>query len=200
MGMGGGDGAQKAAQRSEAERDARVQKTTGQINAIYDSPAREGQIQQYGKDLFSYLQSDLDKKNTNAQRDLKFSLARSGLTGGRQQIDAGQLLGEEYQGGLREATRRAQGGMADLRSADQQARLQLTQLAQQGLTGSEAYIRANQAMQAALGSQRAADTAQGVGDIFGSVLQAKTASEERKAKQRADELYTQTYTPFYGRQ
>jgi hypothetical protein len=191
MGMGGGDKAQKAAQRSEAERESRV-------SSIYDSPARQAQIDAYGGQLFDFLKSDLDKQNTNANRDLKFSLARSGLTGGSRQIDAGRTQGEEYQEGLLGASRRAEAGKADLRASDEAARLNLTNLANQGLTGSEAYIRATQAMQGALQGQRAQDTAQGLGDVFGSVLQAKTASEEAGARRRADRYYTDLYRPFFG--
>ena len=195
---GGGDGGQGAAQRNEAARQAGIDRTITDINRLYDSEGRRKQVTDYGADLLSYFTGDLNKQKTIADRDSKFALARSGQTGGSLAIDQGRQLGTDYQEGLLEAGRRAQSGMADLTAADEQSRLNLTSLAQNGLSATNAATQAAAAMRSALDNASATNKAMGLGNLFDSVTKAKTASETAAEKRRADRVYAQPYTPFYG--
>jgi hypothetical protein len=181
------------AARREAERQAKIDATIGEINTLYDSAGRKRQVAEYGADLLNYLTTDANRQKVNADRDLRFALARSGQVGGSVQVDKNRDLGEEYQRGILEAARRSQAGMANLKSADAQSRLNLTALAQNGLSTGSAASQAAASMQAALESASAGDRAQGLGDIFTSVASAKAASEKSAAQRRADKLYTTLY-------
>jgi hypothetical protein len=197
MGGGGGDPSAQA-RRDEQARQARIDTTITGVNQLYDAPERQAQITNYGNDLLSYFTRDLDKQKTVADRDLKFANARSGTIGGSLQVDQNRQLGTDYQEGVLNVGRKAQAGMADLRAADEQSRLNLTSLAQNGLSTTNAATQAAAAMRSALETSSAANKAQGIGDIFGSVLTAKNKSEESAAKRKADKIYAQPYTPFYG--
>lgn len=195
---GGGDGGAGEARRNEAARQAGIDRTITDINALYDSEGRKKQVTDYGAELLNYFTGDLNKQKTIADRDSKFALARSGQTGGSLAIDQGRQLGTEYQEGILEAGRRAQSGMADLQSQDEQSRLNLTSLAQNGLSQTNAATQAAAAMRASLASASATNKAQGLGQLFDSVSKAKTASETAAEKRRADRVYAQPYTPFFG--
>lgn len=198
MGAGGSNRAQREAQAEEKRRQEAISATTGRINSMFDDPAREAQRQQFGSDMLSFYMDDANRQKGSADRDLRFSLARSGLTGGSGAIDANRTLGEEYQRGVLEAQRRSQGAVADLRGQDEQARLSLTGLAQSGLDVGAAATQAASAMRASLEGANATARVQGMGDIFGSVATAKKRSEEWDSKRRADDLYTRYYGPFYS--
>jgi hypothetical protein len=187
-----------AAAEAEARRQAQIRGSIDKINQVYDAPGRQQQYADFGKSLTDFYMTDLNRQHGNAGRDLTFALARSGLTGGSAATDANAEQAREYQEGVADISRRAQKGIADLRSADESSRMNLIQLAQSGLTGAEAYNRATRAMQDALGSTSAAARVQGLGDIFGSAQRAKTASETRAAQRRADQYYTSQYQPFYA--
>jgi hypothetical protein len=197
MGGGGGDPS-AAARRDEAARQQRIDTTITGVNQLYDSPERQSQITNYGNDLLSYFTRDLDKQKTVADRELKFANARSGTIGGSLQVDQNRQLGQDYQEGVLNVGRKAQAGMADLRAADEQGRITLTSLAQNGLSQTNAVTQAAAAMRSALDTTSAANKAQGIGDLFGNVLTAKNKSEEAGAKRRADKLYAQAYTPFFA--
>lgn len=184
--------AEEAARRENA-RLAQIDRTVRGINDIYDGPARQRQIGQFGDDLLTFFREDADKQKVDADRNLRFAMARSGQTGGSVTVDANRRLGDEYTKGILEASRRAQAGMADLRQQDAQARANLIALAQQGLSLGSATQQGAASMQAALDSSSATARAQGLGDIFLSVASAKQRSEEAAARRRADSIYTTMY-------
>lgn len=197
MGSSGG-GAQRRAEQQERERQARIDQTTRQINALFDAPERQQQIADFRTAMQDFYLQDLNRQKGDADRDLTFALARSGLTGGSRQVDANRRLGEDYQRGILDADRRAQGAAADLRGQDEQARLNLTSLAQSGLSASSAATQAASAMRASLEGANASARVQGLGDFFGSVADIKRRSEEEAARRRADRMYTSMYGPFWG--
>jgi hypothetical protein len=192
---------QRAAEAAERERQAQIAGTQRRVNEIFDSPDRAAQRADFGAALRDLFNQDLQRQKGVADRDLKFALARSGQVGGSRQIDAGRTMGEEYQRGVLEAERRAQGGVADLMSRDEQARLQLSSLAQSGTNATAAAQQAAGALRANLESATADARAGGLGDLFGSVAEYKRSSDTAAEKRRADKDYMwsqQKYSPMFG--
>ena len=84
----GSNSAQREAQRAEAERQRRIAATTGQINAAYDAPGRQSQYDDFLKAVRQNYTDDATRQKRDVDRSQKFSLARSGLTGGSAAVDA----------------------------------------------------------------------------------------------------------------
>ena len=187
--MGTSNSGQKAAEQAERERQAAIANTQTQVNAIFDSPERAAQREAFGAAMRDLFQQDLGRQKETADRELKFALARMGLTGGSANIDAARTMGEEYQRGVLDSERRAQGAMADLLSRDEQARANLMALAQSGTNLTAATQQAAGALRANLEGARAAANVQGLGDIFGSVSEAAKRSREAGDRRRADINY-----------
>lgn len=182
--MGGNNDAQQAAQREESARQARVVDATRRIDSAFDSPGRQAQYTDFMAALRGLYRTDADKQKAVADRNLRFSLARSGLTGGSAAADARTTLGEEYSRGILDAEQRAQGGVADLRNADQQARLNLIQLANAGTGATSAATNAAAAMRANLSSAEATRRTQGLGDIFASTADTYRRQQTAAAARR----------------
>lgn len=195
----GSNKAQKAAEQQEKARQAGIDSTTQQINALFDSADRQQQITDFGKAMQDYYLQDLNRQKGDADRNLTFALARSGLTGGSRQVDANRRLGEDYQRGILEAERRAQGAQADLRGADEQSRLNLTSLAQSGLSATNAATQAAATMRTNLQAGMGSMKSDALGDFFGDVSQINANSQAAKEKREANRLYTSMYGPYYAR-
>ncbi len=165
--MGSSNRAAKQARADEQKRQARVAESTRRIDAAFDAPERQAQYDQYFGALRGLYRKDADRQKEVADRNLRFSLARSGLTGGSAAVDARNTLGEEYSRGILEAETRAQGGVADLRSADQATRLNLIQLANAGTDVTSAATNAAAAMRANLAAARGSNRTAALGDLFG---------------------------------
>jgi len=80
--MGSGNSATQAAANANAQSQAQIQNAVTGINAAYNSPARAQQIQTYGGNLQNYYDTQVNQQQAINARDLTFSNARSGLTGG----------------------------------------------------------------------------------------------------------------------
>lgn len=184
MGDGGAGKAQRAAEAAEAERQAGIKRAIGGINAVFDSPGRESQYSDYINAVRERLNSDASRQKAMADRRLRFSMARQGLTGGSAQVDANRTLGEDFSQGLLEAERRAQGAGSDLRAQDEQTRMNLIQLAQSGLDSTTAAQRAGAAMRASADTARSGAFAEGLGDIFGSTADIYRRQEDAAARRR----------------
>ncbi len=188
---GGGGAAAKEAQAQEQMRQTQIAGTTDRVNQIFDSPSRQQGYQGFALALRKYLTDALTREKGNADRGLKFSLARSGNTGGSLAVDANKNLGDEFSRGVLDVERRVQGGVADLRSSDEAARLNLTQLAQTGVDTGTAASQAAAAMQTNLGKARGANVAEGLGDTFaatGRAVKAGADAAEKRKQTRYAEL------------
>jgi len=106
------------------------------------------------------------------------------VNSGSQAVDQGRTLAEEFTEGLLKSERVAQGGLADLKAQDEQARLQLLGLAQTGLKAGTAASRASEAIQSNLAGASAAGLQEGVGDVFGKTANLFRAQEEAAARRR----------------
>lgn len=193
--MGSHDSAQKEAEKAERERRAQVEATQKQIESIYSSPSREADIKDLIAATQQYLGQDLDKQNNVAQRQAKFALARNGQTMGSYDADLHRDLGQQYLRGALEVTRRAQGAGNALRSADQQAKLDLFSQAAAGMDMTTASRNAAESMKAAAGMTRADALQSGLGDLFGTLSEVRKNSLETQGKNQA-EKYQYGSTPY----
>ena len=131
--MGSSDNsAQRAAERKERAREAQIQANTGQVNAIYDSPARAQQIEEFTNAVRQQYMGELQRQQGINSRQLDFSLARSGQTGGSLDRDQNKELGESFQRGVLRSEQGAQNSAAQLRGDDEASRNQLLALVQSG--------------------------------------------------------------------
>lgn len=174
----------EAAARAEAERQARIKDTIGHVNAVYDAPERQKQYSDFVSAVRDKYLQDATRQKSVADLQNKFSIARSGLSGGSQAVDSKRQLGEEFQQGVLQSESKAQGALGQLKNADNQSRLNLIQLAQGGLDATTAAGRALANTQTGLESARADATSQGLGDIFaGSAAALKKQQESAALRQ-----------------
>jgi hypothetical protein len=202
--MGGGGGtssAQKQADANEAERQRKIAESTGAINKMFDDPARQAQYDALGNATTKFYTGDVDKQNTEAQRQLSFALARSGLSGGSEQLDKGKVLTEDYQKALLEASRRGQSAAASLKSSDEQTRQQLIAMAMGGLDATSASSEAASALRSNVEGAQADAGANSLGDLFTNLGNTYQTSQEAAAARRGQKYgYTSLYSPMFGPQ
>lgn len=196
--MGGSDKASKEAQRAEAQRQAEVARAVSAVNRAYGSPQRAADIADYQAATQELLGQDLARQNAEAQRQTKFALARSGVTGGSFDVDTNRKLAETYQRGVLDVSRKAQGAAAALQAQDQQAKQNLIALAQSGMDATTAAQQASEGIRVNLANARAQDQQQALGDMFKDFGKVWTNSQEQKGKQEA-QRYGGGYDALYGR-
>lgn len=201
MGMGGGSsGAQRAAQRAEDDRRAAIQRTTTDVNRIYDAPQRESQYQDYAGAVRKRYTDDANRQKLVADRNLKFSLARGGLSGGSADVDARRTMGEEYTRGILSAEDKTQQAVTGLRAQDEQSRMNLIQLVQSGLDATTAAQRANAGVQQTAQQASAGSVTGGLGEIFGSTAATYKTQQDAAARRAGalapvGSLYGNPYRP-----
>lgn len=189
---GGGDPASEA-ERLEQQRQRRLREAVRRIDALFDSPRRQKQYQDFVQALREYYTAEATRAREDQQRRLKFSLARTGQTGGSLDADARTQLGEEFAKGLLRSERQAQSALADLKSEDQESRLALIDLAASGLDVGNAASQAAMAMQSNLEKERKAGYADSLGDLFAGTAsiwqRQKDAATRRRARSEYESLY-----------
>lgn len=185
MGMGS-DNSAKQAQKAEEERQAAIRAAQGRINAVFDSPQRQTDIASFVDAMRQYFGGDLDRQKGENDRQLRFALARGGLTGGSTQVDQQKRLGEDYARGVLEVDRRARGAGADLEMQDQDNRGRLISLATQGLDATTGASQAAAAMRSSLEAGKSTATANGLGDIFSGFKSYYQKAAESAVRRRAD--------------
>jgi hypothetical protein len=184
-----GTGSTKAANAANAaneEQQRSIQNAVQQINAAYSTPQRQAQYDTYGKNLLGYYTGQANEQEATNARNLKFAMARSGLTGGSAAADANTTLAKDYSKALLAASQAAQGGKAALEQSDIQAKNQLIGLAQQGnFTGTiPSQITATQS--ASLDAAKNYGRANALGDLFAGTAgiwqNEQTAAANRRAQ------------------
>lgn len=186
MASGSNNSAQKAAQREEQARQAAIRGTQSQINAVFDDPKRAADIAQAVGAKRQLLLGDLDQQKMDADRMLKFALARGGLTGGSTQVDQQTRLGKDYQRGALTADAQARALGSDIEAADQDNRARLIQLAVSGLDTTTAAQQSAAAMRTALEANKSASQMQGLSDVFGQFTKFYQRSQDDAVRRRAD--------------
>jgi len=182
MCFGGGDRAAEAAQRQEQERQRQIRMSTAAIDNAYIG--REAQYGDFLNALREQYMSDAGRQKAVADRNLKFSLARSGLTGGSADADQKTLLGDEYARGTLRAEQTAQSKLSDLMSADAASKANLIALAQGGADSGTAAQQAASTLRSNISGARSEGLAADIGDIFGGTADLWRRSEEAAERRR----------------
>jgi hypothetical protein len=191
--------AAKEAKRAEAARQGNIASSVSAINAAYNNPQRAADINDFLGATRSFYTNELGRQKTTADRSLKFAMARSGLTGGSASVDANRTLGENYQQGVLNADRLAQSSANDLRTADEQSRLNLIAMAQNGLDATTGASQAAAALRNNLAGGQSGIKADALGDVFGGLSSIYAKSKETAAERRGNrDIYNLLYTPGFG--
>ena len=177
-------GPTKRARLDEAERQAKMTDATGRLNAVFDSPERQAQINDFLAALRDQYSTQLNRQKGDADRNLKFSMARGGLTGGSAAKDANRRLGEEYTEGVLGAENRAQEAVGNLRSQDEASRMGIISMIRSGLDSTTAAQRAGSAMQANAQSASGRALSDGLGDMFGGTASLYKQQQEAAERRR----------------
>ena len=134
--------------------------------------------------------AEAGRQKTLADRSLKFSLARGGLTGGSAAADIGEQLGDEFQRGILKGERLSQSALADLRSADEASRARLVALAQGGASITSSASAAANALSSNIAGAKSSSGIESLGDIFGDVrglfVQQQEAAERRRGLKESE--------------
>lgn len=161
-----GESAADRAARMEMERQARIGEAQKRINSVFDNPNRKGEIADFVSALRDFQMQDLDRQKASTDRELRFAMARGGLTGGSVNVDKNREFAEDYLRGRLNVENRALGAGADLEARDQDARARLIQLATSGMDTTTAAQQAAASMGSNLESARASAYGQQMGDQF----------------------------------
>ena len=130
--MGTGNSAANAANAYNVQQQKQIQDSVNQINAAYSNPNRTNQYAAYDKNLTNYYNTNVNNQEAINARNLKFAMARSGLTGGSAAVDSNTQLQKDYSQGLIQASQAATAGTSALEQADIQAKNQMISMAQAG--------------------------------------------------------------------
>ena len=184
--MGTGSSAANAANAANAQQQKDIQSSVGQITQAYDNPNRAAQYQQYNSNLQNYYAGQVNNQEAVNARNLKFAMARSGLTGGSAAVDSNTQLQKDYTQGLLNASQQATAGTSALEQSDVNAKNQLIGLAQQGNFTGAIPSQVAAAQSASLGAAQNFGNAQSLGNIFagtaGIYQNEQTAAANRKAQ------------------
>ncbi len=181
-----GESAADVAARMEMERQERIREAQGRINQVFDNPRRARDIADFVSATRSKLMEDLNRQNTDAARELKFSLARGGLSGGSVNVDQNRRLTDEYNRGLINVEGRAQGAGAQLEAADQDARARLIQLATSGLDATTAASQAAAGLRSNFENVRSQAFGEQLGDQFATIGGFVKNRREEAARRQAN--------------
>ena len=173
---------------AEKARQAAIAATQGRVNAVFDSPERQAEIERAIAAQREFETGILNQKKADTDRQLKFALARNGQVGGSTQVDQQRRFGQDYANALLGVERSAQGFGANIRSADQDARARLISLATAGLDATTGAQQAAEAMRVNLQAGNANRTAENVANAFVNFNDFLKSSRERADRQRADRV------------
>lgn len=185
--MGTNNSAANAASAADATRQAQINQSISQITSAYSSPQRQAQVNQYGTQVGNYLTGQVNEQESTNARNLKFAMARSGLTGGSAAVDSNTQLQKDYSKGLLSASQGAQQAVSSLNSADINSKNQLVGLAQQGSYIGAIPQQIASAQNASLGAAQNYANPSSLGNLFagtaGIYTNEQTAAANRKAQQ-----------------
>lgn len=166
--MGTDNSAAKHAQQADAARQEQIKQSIAQITGAYSSPQRQAQYDTYGTNLKGYYTNQVNEQEGANARNLKFAMARSGLTGGSASVDANTQLQKDYSKGLIQAAQQAAAGKSALQQSDINSKNQLISLAQQGSYTGAIPMQVAQAQLATTGAAQNYGAANSLGDLFSS--------------------------------
>lgn len=145
-----------------------VNDLTGYDTGIRDKNAAERE-KLYGTirdDSEARLLDRLGEDRSDAERGVRFQLARQGLAGGSADIDQGQELLEKFQEGSLEARTAATSAANDARSADEKTRVSLINNIRSGMAQNDAMSAAFAGMQNNANTARDSAMSTDIGNFF----------------------------------
>lgn len=193
MCMGSTNKASEEAAAAEKQRQAAIAATQGRVNAVFDSPARQAEIERAVAAQRDLNTGELNREKGRVDRQLKFAMARNGQIGGSTQIDQGREFSEASARGLLGVERGAQQFGASIRGADQDARARLISLATSGLDATTGAQQAAEAMRVNLQAGGPDRAAGGVADTFANFADFIKRSREMGDRRRADTVSGVSY-------
>lgn len=164
--MGTGNSAANAANAFNVQQQKQIQDSVNQINAAYTNPNRTDQYASYNKNLSDYYTGNVNNQEAINARNLKFAMARSGLSGGSAAVDSNTQLQKDYSQGLIQASQQATAGTSALQQADINAKNQLISMAQAGGSIGQIPGQIASAQQATLGAAGAYGGANTLNNLF----------------------------------
>lgn len=182
-------------ENAERARQMTIKLGTEQVNSIFDDPSRANSRNEFLKAMREFYTSDANRQKGVADRNRRFSIARSGLTGGSADTDSRRQLGEEYTRGLLDAENRAQGAYQDLLGQDEASRLDMLASVRAGMDTTTAAARSAAAMQTNAGAAQTKALSEGLGDIFGTTAAAYNAQRDAAERRRG---IIDAYGSIYG--
>jgi hypothetical protein len=176
-----------AAQTANAAQQQNIQNAVNQINNAYSSPERQSQYQSYQNNLQNYYNTQVNNQEAVNARNLKFAMARSGLTGGSAAVDSNTQLQKDYTNALLQASQSAQAGTSALEQSDINAKNAMIGLAQQGNYTGAVPSAIAQGQQASLANAQNYGNANALNNLFsgtsGIYNAEQTAAANRQAQQ-----------------
>jgi len=193
--MGTGSSAANAANAANAQQQAQIQNSVNQINAAYTNPNRTNQYEAYNKNLSNYYTGQVNDQEATNARNLKFAMARSGLSGGSAAIDSNTQLQKDYTQGLLQASQQAQAGTSALEQSDINAKNQMISMAQAGGSIGQIPGQVASQQQTSLNAAQNWGNSQSLSNLFAGTSQIynneQTAAANRKAQ-------TSPFGSYYG--
>lgn len=184
-------GPSKAAQAQQAaanQRDQDIQNASNQINSIFDNPARRKQVQDYQNAVQQEQMTGLNTTFGDNARNLKFAMARSGLSSGSEDVDLHDRLNQDYAKGVLQATSAAKTAASNLTAADEAARSRLLAQAASGVGLTDANTEAGNALASNLQAAQGAIAPATFDQFFGGLSNVYNQSQinaSRAAAERA---------------
>lgn len=183
------------ARRMEAERQDRITAATGAVNNIFNSGGRDALYADQKNAVYDLNSNEVNRQATEAERDNRFGLARSGLAGGSADVDSTSEINRRTNEGLLRAGGIADQSAADLKTSDERTRSNLISMAQSGIdTGSASTMALNGLKVNAdnVAAQRSGST---VGSLFNDMSQAYLMNQVSQGRASGMNPYGQQ---FYG--
>jgi hypothetical protein len=184
--MATGNSAANAANAANAQQQAQIQNSINQINAAYSNPNRTNQYEAYNKNLSNYYTGQVNDQEATNARNLKFAMARSGLSGGSAAIDSNTQLQKDYTQGLLQASQQAQAGTSALEQSDTNAKNQMISMAQAGGSIGQIPGQVASQQQTSLNAAQNYGNANAINNLFagtqGIVNNEATAAAMRKSQ------------------
>jgi hypothetical protein len=198
--MGSSNKGYKQAKRDEEAKQREIQLAQRRIEGIFNSPERDRQIQDFIDATRGFYVTDLDRQHGDAGRNLKFALARSGLSGGSVDVDKQGDLAETYLRNLLGVERKAQGAGSNLRAQDQATQSSLMNQILAGLDVTTAATRAGHAMQNNVSLAESEAYQANLNDLFGNlspfIKSSKEAAGDRRAAYDFNTIYGNRQRPI----
>ena len=155
-------------------------------NQLYDTVSN---------DTYNFHKQRLDDSRDQAERYLRFQLARQGQFGGSLDIDQNSELSKGYNNGLVDAKNLADAARNDALARDEQTRIDLINRINAGMDEASAISSANSQMQSNIAQARDNALSQSLGDAFGNVALLKNQWDYQQGMSDIQNRYSNYFTP-----